>query len=597
MQIHSTKVRCFLIHLLCVILFFFTSTVQIHAQGTWAALRDTAPALNNGVMLLLTDGTIITTVTTDPNAFWDDSCGPAWNKLTPDSTGSYLNGTWSVIAPMINSRIYFSSQVLQNGNVYVAGGEFGTGGGKAELYDPLANTWSSIPGIPAANNLLDPNSQMLPDGRILQNSVFPSTPFLGAQNFIYNPDSNTISAGPLCLANDDEACWTKLPDNSILFENAGSSTAERYIPALNTWIPDASLPVSLYDIYGSETGPGLILPDGRAFFLGSNGYTAYYTPSGDTTNGQWAPGPTIPNHCGTPDAPAAMMRDGHILCAFSPVPDGSSIDSIFHTTTYFYDFNYTTDSFTNVGAPNGQPAYNQPSGAMIMLNLPDGNVLLGIEGSNQYYIYTPGNLPLAAGKPTIDTITQAACNFMITGTLFNGISQGAAFGDDWQMATNYPVVSLIANGHTWYARTTRWNRTGIQTGTLPDTAYFTVPSTIAPGNYALLLSANGISSDTFNFAYSPCTIAVTEIEAPANSISVVPNPAHYKTELWFTAEIAGPYTLRVTDILGRVLLSEQGSAQSGKNVHSLQLSGLSSGIYLANIIKGAESFVARLVVQ
>jgi hypothetical protein len=91
---------------LIIITALYTCT---HAQGTWAALRDIAPGLNNGVMLLLTNGAIITTITDDPLAVWDDSCGPAWNKLTPDSTGSYLNGTWAAMASMHNSRIYFST--------------------------------------------------------------------------------------------------------------------------------------------------------------------------------------------------------------------------------------------------------------------------------------------------------------------------------------------------------------------------------------------------------------------------------------------------------------------------------------------------------
>ena len=566
-----------------------------HTQGTWTALRDTAPQLNAGVMLLLTDGTIITTTTTDPNAVWDDSCGPGWNKLTPDSTGSYVNGKWSVIAPMHSSRVYFSSQVLQNGKVYVAGGEFGNGGNLAELYDPVADSWSPIPGLPVINNLADANSQVLPDGSILQNSVYPSP--IGIQNFIYNPDSNSLSPGPSCLSDDDEACWLKLPDNSILFENTNSTGTERYIPALNAWIPDATMPVSLYDNFGSETGAGLVLPDGRAFFLGSNGNTAYYTPSGDTSNGSWASGPMIPDGNGTPDAPAAMMPDGHILCAVAPVPNGTATDSVFHSTSYFYDFDYTTNTFTNVGAPNGQPSYNQPSCAMMMLDLPDGNVLLGIEGCSQYYIYKPGNAPLAVAKPTIGNITQTDCSFMVTGTLFNGISQGAAYGDDWQMVTNYPMVRLIANGQTWYARTTNWNRTGIQTGTLPDTAYFTIPASVPAGNYALLLSANGVSSDTFSFAYNACPSGLVSMARPSGSVEVVPNPAQGQTELRFNTESAGLYTVHVTDVFGKELLAEQGIAVSGQNTHYLPLTKLTDGIYLVRIYAGAQSYIARVVVQ
>jgi Secretion system C-terminal sorting domain/Kelch motif len=579
------------------VLLFFMLAQNSMAQGAWTALRDTAPELNAGVMLLLTDGSIIMTTTTDPNAVWDDSCGPAWNKLTPDSTGSYVNGKWSLIAPMHNSRLYFSSQVLQNGKVYVAGGEFGTGSNMAELYDPGADTWTPIPGIPSGNILADANSQMLPDGRVLQNSVYPPIPGYGMQNFIYNPDSNSFSSGPLCLYNDDEATWLKLADNSILFENFGSTQTERYIPSLNRWIQDADMPTSLYDIYGTETGAALLLPDGRAFFLGSNGNTAYYTPSGDTTNGSWNAGPMIPNGLGTPDAAAAMMPDGHILCTLAPVPNGTAVDSIFHPIMYFYDFDYATNTFANVGSPDGHASYNQPSCASMMLDLPDGTVLLGIEGCNQYYIYTPGNPPLAGGKPAINSVTETDCNFMITGTLFNGISQGAAFGDDWQMATNYPIVRLVSNGRTWFARTTHWNRTGVQTGSLPDTAYFTIPVSVPSGNYSLLLSANGISSDTFSFTYNKCPTEISSVSETPKQLQVIPNPAHQQTTLQFNANNEQFYTIRLTDICGRVLYNETGVAVTGPNHVYLPVSGLAGGIYLASIIMGNEVLSAKIVVQ
>jgi hypothetical protein len=70
--------------------------------------------------------------------------------------------------------------------------------------------------------------------------------------------------------------WVKLPDNSILFVDRNTTSSERYIPSLNQWVVDATVPVALYDPYGLETGSAFLLPDGRAFFLGSPGNTAYY---------------------------------------------------------------------------------------------------------------------------------------------------------------------------------------------------------------------------------------------------------------------------------------------------------------------------------
>ena len=48
---------------------------------------------------------------------------------------------------MHDSRLYFSSQVLKDGRVFVAGGEYGSATNKqtGEVYDPVANTWTLTP--------------------------------------------------------------------------------------------------------------------------------------------------------------------------------------------------------------------------------------------------------------------------------------------------------------------------------------------------------------------------------------------------------------------------------------------------------------------
>src|SRR5580704_6376969 len=100
------------------------------ASGTWKPFTNAEPAFFSNC-LLLTDGT----------AMCADG-GTNWYKLTPDIHGSYTNGTWTQLAPMNDSRLYYSSQVLPNGNVFVAGGEYGTGSDAAEIYNPQQNTWT-----------------------------------------------------------------------------------------------------------------------------------------------------------------------------------------------------------------------------------------------------------------------------------------------------------------------------------------------------------------------------------------------------------------------------------------------------------------------
>ncbi len=457
--------------------------------GTWTPVASLAPNPNMGGMLLLSDGTAIC------HSSGGGGEGRIYDKLTPDPTGNYINGTWSSIAPMINDRLFYSSQVLKDGRVYVAGGEYGAGLNLGEVYNPLTNTWTVTP---SPGRVSDANTEILDDGRVLQALVQGTT----QNTAIYNPATNTYVTGPDCTGGHNESVWVKLPDNSILFVNIGTVNSERYITATNTWVPDANVPVNLYDPYGFETGGAVLLPNGKAFYLGSQGTTAYYTPSGTSSPGTWEAGPTVPNSLGAPDASCAMMANGKVLCAFSPKPVSDA--TLFIPPTYFYEFDYLTNSFTQTSAPGGGTSMATIGCFQTcMLNLPDGSVLYGQNQnatSRQYYIYTPSGAQTASGKPHIDNIQQLGCDtYTLSGTQFNGISEGASYGDDWQSSTNYPIVRLTSGSNVYYCRTSNWNSTGVMRGNAPDNVSLTLPAGLPDGTYSLVVTANGIASDPVSF--------------------------------------------------------------------------------------------------
>src|SRR2546427_5342811 len=149
-------------------------------------------------IMLLSDGTVMAFQGCDLPFTGDicASCNPCLSfshdcyRLTPDAHGSYVNGTWTKLANMQNSRLFFSSIVLKNGNVLVAGGEYGDGGAGAEVFDPVANQWAPAP-VPVG--LLDPSSdcpylvgsvkqafldscaKILPDGKVIVTPVAGKT--------------------------------------------------------------------------------------------------------------------------------------------------------------------------------------------------------------------------------------------------------------------------------------------------------------------------------------------------------------------------------------------------------------------------------------
>jgi hypothetical protein len=463
------------------------------AVGSWSQLANSPPGPVCG-MLLLSDGTIMA-------AAGDGvTYSSAWYRLTPDTNGSYVNGNWTTLNSMHDTRLYYGTQVLKDGRVFIAGGEYGSGSKNAEIFNPLTGNWAYTSS--SAAGLGDTESELLPDGRVLVAPVgwgsYPQWATL-----IYDPVADSWSFAGSSLTYQDEASWVKLPDNSILtidpYNDGGGTNSERFIPlpGPGAWINDAHPPVTMFNAYG-ETGPAFLVPDGRAFFVGGTGHTVFYSPTGNTNKGSWARGPDIPNGMAMDDAAGAVMFNGKILCAVSPPMTGPTT---WAGSTYFYEFDPSANSWnTNAPSPTGGSSDSVYSYETMMLELPTGNILYSHFGSD-LYVYQPDGSPIPAGKPVISSLSwNANGSVHLTGTGFNGISEGADYGDDFQPHSNYPLVRITSGGSVYYGTTFNWSSTGVATGAMIVSTEFTVPRTLPPGNFSLVVVANGIASDSIAFS-------------------------------------------------------------------------------------------------
>ena len=458
--------------------------------GTWADLTN-QPTFNASTMLLLTDGTVMC----------QDGGTVSWWRLTPDSNGSYVHGTWSALANMHNSRLYYASAVLRDGRVVVAGGEDSDAGSdtdKAEIYDPIDNTWTSI-GNPGWGQLGDASACLLADGRLLVGNLIDS------RTAIYDPAANAWTATGNMAARSNEETWTLLPDGSVVTVScANHPNAERYIPSAGSWISAGSTPVELVQASSIEIGPALLLPDGRVFAVGATGMTAIYTPPGNSTGtGSWAAGPSFPADTmgrllKAKDAPGCLLPNGRVLCVAGPAADGAND---YPNPTMFFEFDGV-----NLNRVTDPPNANTFGFTGRMLLLPTGEVLYAA-GTPAMYAYQPDPGGLAAWKPTVTacpTDLHPGVSYTLSGTQLNGLSQAVSYGDDAQMATNYPLVRLRnpATGSIIYCRTFDHSTMGVATGAATVSTTFTVPASVPQAGYDLVVAANGIASDPV-----PVTIA------------------------------------------------------------------------------------------
>jgi hypothetical protein len=473
--------------------------------GTWADLTN-QPGANVDTMLLSTDGTVLAHEFDSPN----------WHRLTPDSSGNYSTGSWTTIPPMPpNTTIpagqngptyaprFFGSAILSDGTLLVVGGEYNSGVNvdtlAATYFDPLTSTWTNLPTPSGWTNLGDVPLCVLADGTVLIGNINNS------QTSFFDPVSHTFSPGPSKGDRCAEESFTLLPDSTVLAVDCTSiPNAEKYVPSSNSWVTagatPSTLPQSCPGIV-AEIGPTVLLPDGRAFVIGSTGNTALYTPPANPSDiGTWQPGPQVidtSNNTSFPiDAPAVLLPNGRVLLTGSPAPPCN-----FPGPTSFFEYDSTTNLLTQVSAPSnsGQPCF---MGRFLLL--PTGEVLFTDQGST-VTMYTPGGSPDPAWKPVITSVLSfmaVGFDYLLSGLQFNGLSQACSYGDDATMATNYPVARLEGGGQVLYCGTAHHSTMAVATGAQPVTTILSVPVSVPPGNYQLVVVANGIPSDPF-----PVTIA------------------------------------------------------------------------------------------
>jgi hypothetical protein len=452
-------------------------------------------------MLLLTDGSVIA----------HESDSPNWHRLTPNATGSYTNGTWTLLPPMPPNPVipsgtggptygplFFGSAVLGDGTLLVAGGEYNTGVSPgadiaaATHFDPVWNHWTNVTTPAGWVHVGDVPLCVLADGRVLVGNIDSS------QTAFFDPVTGTFSPGPNKGDSCSEESFTLLPDQTVLAVDCTAiPNAEKYLPTTNTWVPAGAtpdiLPQSCPGIV-AEIGPTVLLADGRAFVIGATGDTALYTPPGNPANpGTWVAGPPLidsaSNRMFPIDAPAALMPNGKVLLCGSPSPPCS-----FPGPTEFFEFDPSTDTVAQVTAPSnaGNACF---TGRMLLL--PNGQVLFSNQSST-VTVYTPGGAPDPAWKPVISGVPANLAlghHYLLQGLQFNGLSQACSYGDDASMATNYPIARLEQGTKVFYCRTARHSTMAVATGPHPVDTILAIPPGVPPGAYNLVVVANGIPSD------------------------------------------------------------------------------------------------------
>jgi hypothetical protein len=444
------------------------------------------PPARVGMPFLLTDGRVLVQATNDVD----------WYALSPDATGHYLNGTWTKVASFPAAWNYApdagASAVLADGRVIFEGGEYNNGNfaltPMGAIYDPVADKWTKVNPPDGWLNIGDSPSVVLADGRYaIGRKLDMQMAALDPATMIWT----LLGTAGKSDFNSEEG-WTLMPDGTILTADVlNAPNSERYLVDQGKWISDGSTIVDLHsptDIQGcipydhgcyyppGEIGPQILRPDGSVLVTGSakqgkTAHTSLYRP-GMTENdpGTWTPGPDFPDTDNAGDCAASLLPNGNVL-----------VNSVMGR---LYEYDGSTLRQTAAGASG------------ILLQLPSGETLLT---SGVVKVYTTTGNPDRAWAPKISALPtklKRGHTYTVNGTQFNGLSQAAGFGDEYETSTNYPLVRITNNatGHVVYARTHDHSSMGVATGSTPVSTNFDVPAGAETGPSTLQVVANGIAS-------------------------------------------------------------------------------------------------------
>jgi hypothetical protein len=446
------------------------------------------PSAPIGAIALLTDGTVLLHEE-------QDGSPQKWYKLTPDNTGSYINGTIKPIASTVSTYgpFYFGSVVLPDGRYIIEGGEYNLGSAAwtnlGAIYDPVKNKWTPVNPPAGWANIGDAQAILLANGTYTQADCCE-----GVNQAYFNPKTlkwtNLTNTGK--TDRFDEEGWGLLPNGDILTVDAiDAPNSEVFNPATKKWTSAGSTIVRLEDPVSEEVGPLVLRPDGTVFAAGASpAGTAGHTSVYNTATKKWKPGPDFPKVNGVAlacdDAPSAVEINGNVIVMTGP--------PVFGTGAVFFEWNGT--KLTKLAGPPN--AANDGAYYGHLLELPSGQLLFS-DFSTDLEVFTPKGTYKAAWQPKITSVPTTLTHgksYVVKGTQLSGLTNGAAYGDDFQDSTNYALVRITNNAtkHVVYAKTTNPSSFGVQTGTTVESTNFAVPSGIETGASTLVVVTNGIPS-------------------------------------------------------------------------------------------------------
>ncbi len=118
------------------------------------------------------------------------------------------------------------------------------------------------------------------------------------------------------------------------------------------------------------------------------------------------------------------------------------------------------------------------------------------------------------------------------------------------------------------------------------------------GGSVKVAAVNDCGSSAFRSFPVTISCRMSQVEESAGgNVNVFPNPTNGNISISFNASADEHVSMNVTDLTGRIVMTEQFTATSGLNVHDADLSKLAKGVYLVHLSSATMTEKVKLTVE
>jgi len=100
-----------------------------------------------------------------------------------------------------------------------------------------------------------------------------------------------------------------------------------------------------------------------------------------------------------------------------------------------------------------------------------------------------------------------------------------------------------------------------------------------------------------SFRAKPFPLGISDINSLVSGLNIVPNPFSSNATVEFNAEVAGNYTARITNLIGKEVMRKSEDVTIGSNSISINRNDLAAGVYFFSLSNGKSLLTKRFIIE